>query len=160
MPSTHIVDNVDLPTPPTPRGAAWIAQRLGDVGYSAPMVYPAAGSSDQSQVTVAEDNVSKNQLLFDMTPNEALGCSESEVDLAPGTSTFLEISGPPGTVVNVTFTGIGFVQETQFSIDIDGIYMFQLGPCPIGLAQTDPQLYFFSSPGTSISPVGVTARFM
>lgn len=160
MPSTHIVDNIDLPAVPTPRAALWIAARLEAVGYSEATLRPAAGLADKSQVTVAEDNVSKNQLLFDMTPPDSLSCDTANVVMAPGTSTTVEISGPPGTTVNVTFTGIGFVQETSFELGQDGSYDFQLGPCPVGMAQIEPQLYHFTTSGTSISPVGVTATFM
>lgn len=160
MPSTYTYHPNELPCSHRPYGLLWLADRLTFAGYAGAVAFSSSEDSTKVQILVNEDNVSRNQLLQDLTPSNSLGAGNTHVVVPPGTSTMMPITGPEGTEVYVKFVGVGFVQETSFVIPQGGSYDFQIGPCPLGQAVVEPQTYHFYTPGTSISPVGVIATFM
>ena len=136
-----------------------MAARLTAVGYvdAASWMDPA---TDIYTLQVGDDNVSKNQLAFDVKPmGGSLAASVSSVAVPPGTWEIVQISGPVGAVVNVKFKGVGFVPLVEFVIPPSGVYNFQFGPCPSGWCVVEPQRYEFIVEGTLISPVSVLATF-
>jgi len=135
--------------------------RLADVGYTNPLVAWDPSdlySTTQILIRVDENNQSKNQIAFDVTPPNALSANKTLLNVTPGSWDSVRITGPEGVTVKMRFDGIGFVTTTEFVMPTNG-YTVQFGPCPLGQAVVEPQLYHFYVEGTSVAPVGVTATF-
>ena len=160
MTSTYAYDPNELPCSHRPYGLQWLTQRLTFAGYTGAAAYASTEDHSKIQITIDDPNVSRNQILQDITPQTSLGAGNTHITISPGNSILMPITGPEGTEVYVKFVGVGFVQETNFVIPEGGSYDFQIGPCPPGQAVVEPQTYHFYTPGTSISPVGVIATFM
>lgn len=159
MPSVVSFSRHELPTNDH-KGLRWLADRLNSVGYSGALFYRDPTARDAIMLTVDQDNVSKKQLLHDMAPRDSLTVNKQDLVIKPGDTEKVRISGPPGADVTVHFSGIGFISETQFKLNRNGSYTFEFGPCPKGMAIVEPQIYYFTVPGTSTSPVAVSAVFM
>jgi hypothetical protein len=109
---------------------------------------------------VGEENVSKNQLLFDVTPQSGeLACNVTDINVPPMTTTMVTVTGPIGTAVKVRFPGVSFVSETEFTIPGNGNYEFQLGACPAGQRVVTPQTFEFYVEDGSCSPVAIPVTF-
>lgn len=160
MASTHAYAANELPGQYSPHGYTWLYQRLLDAGYTSPAVYDDPDVSGGTILSVAEDNVSKNQLAFDVQPTDgALAANYESLNVAPTFSTSVTITGPVGKPVKVRFEGIGFVSETEFTIPGNNNYEFVLGPCPAGQRVVTPQMYDFYVEDGSCSPVAVMVTF-
>jgi len=136
-----------------------MAWRLADAGYTAAKSW-IDYSTGLYYLEVGENNVSRNQLLFDVQPSDApLAANATEINVPPMTTTMVTITGPVGKAVKVRFPGVGFVSKTNFVIPGNGNYEFQLGACPAGQRVVTPQMFEFYVEDGSCSPVAVMVTF-
>ena len=158
MPSAHDYTSAELPCSHSPHGLAWIVWRLESAGYH--FVSATQSATDTFRVEVGEANVSKNQMLFDMQPADGqLACNFTSLNVAPPSTRAITITGPVGKEVKVRFSGVCFLNETEFTIPGNNNHNFVLGPCPSYMRVVEPQLVDFYVEDGSCSPVAVLVTF-
>lgn len=164
MPSTHSYSSGELPAMYSPWGHMWLHSRLVLAGRTNPTVYQDPDNPDNIILSVAEANVSKNQLAFEcQPPSGPLTADQPSFNVPPMGTHSVRISGQVGKLVKVRFDGIGFVSETQFTIPgppgAIGSYDFFFGPCPASQRIVSPQMFDFYVEDGSCSPVAVSVTF-
>lgn len=160
MASTHVYAPNELPAQYSPYGYDWLYQRLVVAGYTAPRISGDPNVPGGVILSVAENNVSKNQLAFDVQPPAgALACNYSILNIAPGFSTAVTITGPAGKLVKLRFEGIGFLNATEFTIPENNNFEFVFGPIPLGQRIVSPQMYDFYTEDGSCSPIALKVTF-
>ena len=158
MPSSYNYAPGELPCSSHSYGLEWIRDRLILLGRTDPM---ATENNDGTiYVSVKEANVSRNQLLFEMTPPDGpLAVNQTNVNVAPMATHAVTVTGPIGKAVKVRFQGVGFVSETGFTIPGNNNYDFIFGACPAGQRVVTPQMFDFYVEDGSCSPVAVMVTF-
>jgi hypothetical protein len=158
--STYTYAPNELPAQYKPYGYEWLHARLLTNGRTNPQIYDDPSSPGSTIVRVDDDNISKNQLKFEMQPSSGqLTCNYTTLNVPPLTTKTVAITGPAGTLVKVRFDGIGFVSETEFTIPGNNNYEFMFGPCTGALRVVSPQMFDFYVEDGSCSPVAVLVTF-
>lgn len=159
MASTHSFAPGELPGQYQPHGYEWIRRRLLSNGYTNPRVYDGA-TPGFTLITVDQNGISKNQLIFDTQPADGLlTTNATQINVPPTFTAVVTITGPAGKSVKVRFDGVGFIPVSQFVIPDNNNYNFVFGPCPAGQRVVSPQLFDFYVEDDSCSPVAVRVTF-
>lgn len=160
MTSIHRFLPSELPVAHEPLGTQWITDRLVSVGYTGVLIYRIQEDPIHFYLRVDEENVSKNQLMFDMKPQQGfIRIGATTINVEPGTTKTVEIIGPANSLVQIKFPGVGFITQRSFRMPENGRYNFQFGPCPSNMAVVEPQSYHFYVDNIDVAPALVKVTF-
>lgn len=159
MSSTHTYTQGEVPCSHK-RGLLWIKGRLEASDYTGVSVTYVEGEDQPVLVTVAENGVSRNQILFAMaSPETALTAGLSPVHVDQGAAKMVAINGPAFKSITAFFDGACWMKQTTFTLDDSGKFTVTFGPAPMYTKVVTPIEVSFEANDGKSAPVAVLVTF-